>query len=213
MYTLVLMLGWGSTLVAAPIKQGQLHQGQEVLLKPESNHALSITRMGTASGNFNFTIFNNGALVHEDINQIDDIYLVFHDDVEVGDRIRLHVNSGVFHYKVVSLKTLPTAVKAALDPIVFARERRAIEEETRRYARQQEIQRHTIEQERRAREQKLTARRARQLQSINPVVASSRVAKKENVLVFTQTPKNGVVTAAKATQEPIPHSDPIGENF
>ena len=116
-----------STAIFASAKMsGALRSGDDVILKPQNDHALSITKtMGkyTPNSNYDFIMMNGLESIYEDKNQKDDIYLVFHDDVEAGDRIKIHVNSGYFDYRLTPLQALPTIVKNVIDPEVLERAR------------------------------------------------------------------------------------------
>ncbi len=103
---------------------GSLKSGEEKIVKPQNHHALSITKSRgkfSSSASYNVTLSNGGDIIYEDINQQDDIYLVFHNDVLAGDRMKIHVNRGYFDYKITPLQALPKVVKNVLEPEVLER--------------------------------------------------------------------------------------------
>jgi len=103
---------------------GTLKSGNQIILKPQEEYALSITRTAgkySSNSNYNFTMSNNGDIIYEDKNQVDDVYLVFNDGVQSGDRIKIFVNRGFFDYKITPVNTLPNIVKNVIDPEVLAR--------------------------------------------------------------------------------------------
>lgn len=114
-----------STIIFARSEMsGMLHTGEKTIVKPQNHHALSITKSkGKFSSNasYNVTLMNSGDIIYEDKNQVDDIYLVFHDDVLDGDRMKIEVNRGYFDYKITSLLSLPKIVKNVLEPEVLQR--------------------------------------------------------------------------------------------
>ena len=101
---------------------GTLHSGEEKIIKPKNHHALSITRSKSklsSNASYNVSMINSDAIIYEDKNQVDDIYLVFHDDVLAGDRMKIEVNHGYFDYKITPLQSLPMIVKNVLEPEVL----------------------------------------------------------------------------------------------
>lgn len=115
-------------MFAKETQKGILHSGQDIVLTPKNAHALSITHASgyhTSHSNFDFTMLNYKDIIYEDHAQKDDVYLVFHDDIRKGDRIKLHVNRGHFNYKIAPINALPTIVKKALDPVVLEEVKRA----------------------------------------------------------------------------------------
>ena len=113
---------------------GSLKSGDEIVLIPKDQHALSITRAAgryASDSNFDFIMMNKHDLVYEDKNQKDDIYLVFHDDIEPGDSIKIHINRGYFDYKIAPIYTLPNIVKNVLEEGVVERSRIAPKKKTK----------------------------------------------------------------------------------
>jgi hypothetical protein len=106
---------------------GMLKSGNEIILRPHNGHALSITRTPgkyLSKSSYDFIMINGDEIIYEDRNQVDDVYLIFHDDVQEGDRIKIHVNRGYFDYKIKPLQALPTIVKEVIEPEVLERAKR-----------------------------------------------------------------------------------------
>jgi hypothetical protein len=104
----------GGLLYALSNASGVLRSGNEVILTPQDGHSLNVVRMSGSDANFDITMSNKGKVYYSATSQIDDIYLVFHNDVVEGDRIKIHVNSGSFRYNISPVKSLPSMVKKAL---------------------------------------------------------------------------------------------------
>ena len=104
--------------------RGSLKTGDVKILEPKDDYALSITRtpgMISSRSSYDFIMLNNKDIVYEDKNQVDDIHLVFHDDVQEGDLIKIRINHGFFDYKIAPINALPNIVKSALDKEVVKR--------------------------------------------------------------------------------------------
>ena len=104
--------------------RGSLKTGDVKILVPKDDYALSITRtpgMISSRSSYDFIMLNNKDIVYEDKNQVDDIHLVFHDDVHEGDLIKIRINHGFFDYKIAPINALPNIVKSALDKEVVKR--------------------------------------------------------------------------------------------
>jgi len=115
---------FSTTIFARGEMSGTLKSGEERIVKPKNHHALSITRAKgkfTSNMSYDLTLINSGDIIYEDKNQVDDIYLVFHDDVLDGDRMKIRVNRGYFDYKITPLLSLPKIVKNVLEPEVLER--------------------------------------------------------------------------------------------
>jgi hypothetical protein len=103
---------------------GLLKSGDDIVLEPYNGHALSITRRvgrNLSNSSYDFIMLNSGEVIYEDRNQVDDVYLIFHDDVQEGDRIKIHVNRGFFDYEIKPLQALPKIVKEVIEPEVLER--------------------------------------------------------------------------------------------
>ena len=101
---------------------GRLKSGEKVVIKPKDNHAFSIARtkgMASSDASYNVKLVNGADIIYEDKNLVDDIYLVFHDDILPGDRMHIEVNRGYFDYHLTPLLKLPNIVKNVLEPEVF----------------------------------------------------------------------------------------------
>ncbi len=111
---LIFTLFSSGLLYALSSQNGVLGAGDEVVLIPRDGHSLNVVRSYGDGANFDIEMSNNGSIYYSAYGQVDDIYLVFHNDVVEGDRIKIHVNSGSFRYSISPLKTLPKMVKKAL---------------------------------------------------------------------------------------------------
>ncbi len=101
---------------------GRLHSGDKAVIKPMDNYAFSITKtkgMVSSNASYNLTLVNGRDIIYDDKNLVDDVYLVFHDDILPGDRMKIEVNRGYFDYKLTPLLKLPTIVKNVLEPEVI----------------------------------------------------------------------------------------------
>ncbi len=101
---------------------GTLKGGGKVTIKPKNNYAFSITKnkgMLSSHASYNLSLVNGGDVIYEDKNLVDDVYLVFHDDVLAGDRMTIEVNRGYFDYALTPLLKLPNIVKNVLEPEVI----------------------------------------------------------------------------------------------
>lgn len=93
---------------------GFLSSGQEVVVTPKDGHSLNVERVLGSDANFDITMSNKGVVYYSAKNQTDNIYLVFHNDVLPGDRIKIHINKGEFKYSFSTVGALPKLVKKAL---------------------------------------------------------------------------------------------------
>ena len=93
---------------------GFLSSGQEVVVTPKDGHSLNVERVFGSDANFDITMSNKGVVYYSAKNQTDNIYLVFHNDVLPGDRIKIHINKGEFKYSFSTVGALPKVVKKAL---------------------------------------------------------------------------------------------------
>ncbi len=103
---------------------GRLNSGEHIVIKPKNNYAFSVIKTrgkSTSRASYNVMLINGEDIIYEDKNLVDDIYLVFHDDVLEGDRMRVEVNRGYFDYKLTPLLSLPKIVKNVLEPEVLER--------------------------------------------------------------------------------------------
>ncbi len=116
LWKIVLILMFANQVIFAKITSGNISSGDQISLIPEKGHALSITRKVGFYGKslFNFAILNGEDIIYEDKDQTDDIYLVFHDSVEEGDRVEIDVIEGKYQYEITNLGTLPAPVLEAL---------------------------------------------------------------------------------------------------
>jgi len=129
---IILVLMFASQIMFAKITAGDINKGDKVSIVPLQGHALSITKKEGFYGDgfFNFTILNNQDIIYEDKDQKDDVYLVFHDSIEEGDRVEIDVTKGQYHYEITNLVTLPELVLDALKdtPEVELKVKKEIEE-------------------------------------------------------------------------------------
>ncbi len=111
---LLFVIALGGIVYLMASQSGLLHSGEEVVLQPLDGHSLNLIRQSGSNANFDIEMSNRGKVYYSAQDQVDDIYLVFHDNVQPGDRIKIHVNSGTFQYRIAPVKALPTMVKKAL---------------------------------------------------------------------------------------------------
>ncbi len=132
LWKIILILVFANQVMFAKDISGDIIEGDKVSLIPLQGHALSITRKAGFYGDslFNFTILNGEDVIYEDKDQKDDVYLVFHDSVEEGDRVEIDVIKGKYQYKITNLNTLPSQVLEALKdtPEVELKEEKKIEQ-------------------------------------------------------------------------------------
>ena len=107
----ILLLFIGGLLYA---KSEILNSGEEIVLRPIDGRSLNVVRYSGQNANFDIEMSNKGRIYYSAKNQTDDIYLVFHNDVQPGDRIKIHINSGRFRYNFSTVRALPKLVKKAL---------------------------------------------------------------------------------------------------
>ncbi len=111
---LLFVIALGGIVYLMASQSGLLRSGEEVVLQPLDGHSLNLIRQSGSNANFDIEMSNRGKVYYSAQDQVDDIYLVFHDNVQPGDRIKIHVNSGTFQYRIAPVKALPTMVKKAL---------------------------------------------------------------------------------------------------
>ncbi len=103
-------------------RHGSLKSGEKVIIKPRDNYAFSVTKtkgMAASNASYNVRLVNGEELIYEDKDLVDDIYLVFHDDILPGDRMHIEVNRGYFDYSLTPLLKLPKIVKDVIEPEVI----------------------------------------------------------------------------------------------
>ena len=101
-------------LYAYTYQNGVLSAGEELIISPKDGYSFNVKRLSGSDANYDIQMSNQGKIYYADEDQIDDIYLVFHDDVMPGDRIKIHINSGRFEYSFSAVNRLPSIVKKAL---------------------------------------------------------------------------------------------------
>ncbi len=184
-------------------RMGSLSSGMEVLLTPQNQHALSITRTAgkyASDANFNFTMLNGNEVIYEDKNQVDDVYLVFHDDIQKNDRIKIHVNSGYFDYKIAPLLSLPKVVKNVIDPEVIEKAKRYEAQEKRSRKKSIQQQQKRIEKK----SKKVEDRSRKEVQKIAPAITTPKVVEKVEEYPLPNSTQQTVNTSSV---------NPLDENF
>ena len=112
-FILLTVLGFG-VLYAYTYQNGILSAGEELIIAPKDGYSFNVKKFSGSGANYDIQMSNKGNVYYSAEGQLDDIYLVFHDDVLPGDRIKIHVNSGRFEYSFSAVNRLPTIVKKAL---------------------------------------------------------------------------------------------------
>ncbi len=114
---IMLFLAISPSLVLAKEISGVLSKGEASQFVPFQGSSFSIIkdiRANVRGGDYDVTIKNNNKVFYHQVNQVDDLYLVFNESVDKGDIIQVQVNSGVFIFKMSHMDTLPKAIVDAL---------------------------------------------------------------------------------------------------
>ncbi len=170
---------------------GRLHSGDKAVIKPMDNYAFSITKtkgMASSHASYNLTLVNGKDIIYNDKNLVDDVYLVFHDDILPGDRMKIEVNRGYFDYKLTPLLKLPTIVKNVLEPEVIEKAKHPKKSKKRVKA-------------------KIAHSKKEVTKKISPVQTDAKVQKR---IQRTREEHSVPVPALKGD---ISYSSPIGETF
>ncbi len=104
----------GGLLFAYSSQNGIVSAGEEIEITPQDGHSFNVKRVSGSDANYDIEMSNKGNVYYSQEHQVDDVYLVFHNDVVPGDRIKIHVNSGSFSYSFSAINALPKMVKKAL---------------------------------------------------------------------------------------------------
>jgi hypothetical protein len=96
---------------------GSLSAGEGSSFIPIQGSAFSIIKdlsNSIYSANYDILIKIGGRVIYREVNQLDDLYLVFNEPVDGDDIIKLDVNSGQFLFKMSQMETLPDVIVDAI---------------------------------------------------------------------------------------------------
>jgi len=116
-FILTILFFSSKTSLAAKEISGSLSEGEGSSFVPIKGAAFSIisdVTSGIRGGNFNILIKSGGKVIYKEVNQLDDLYLVFNEPVNNGDIIKLDVNKGIFLFKMSPMETLPDVIVDAI---------------------------------------------------------------------------------------------------
>jgi len=114
---LILYFSLSFTALTAKEISGTLSRGEVSSFLPLQGSAFSIVSdvtCGIYDGTYDVIIKNNYKTFYESKNETNNLYLIFNEPVDSGDKIEIKVHRGVFIFKMSKMEKLPEAIIDAL---------------------------------------------------------------------------------------------------